>query len=113
MKLTDARKLASGLIKKHHLHPKFSFILFNEEDFSEEYKSWVAFYDATDERNFHIGLERKFVKASDSVVVRDVILHEIAHCLDHLVRGHSNHDAFYKSICKKIGCDPSPSLEMK
>jgi hypothetical protein len=100
-------------MKKHLIHPKFKFCFFKCEEYPEEYKNWVAFYDATDDANLHIALEKKFVKSNDIKVVRDVMLHEIAHCIDHMIRGYSNHDAFYKSICKKIGCNPDPCLEMK
>lgn len=40
-------------------------------------------------------------------VIRDTILHEIAHALDYLNRGFSNHDAQWKTIANTIGCVPS------
>lgn len=35
----------------------------------------------------------------------NTILHEIAHAIDFLIRKKSNHDSFWKSIARQIGCD--------
>ena len=36
--------------------------------------------------------------------VKNTILHEIAHALDHKQRGYSNHDVNWKRIARSIGC---------
>lgn len=36
----------------------------------------------------------------------DVVRHEIAHAIDCEIRGHSNHDRHWKSICVEVGAEP-------
>lgn len=43
-------------------------------------------------------------KASDEDIIL-VILHEVAHAIDVELRGYSNHDKTWRSICRSIGGD--------
>lgn len=50
-----------------------------------------------------IRLSKYLVERNPEPVVRDVILHEIAHALAGLEHGH---DAVWKAMCKKVGAKP-------
>ena len=53
-----------------------------------------------------ITLSRWYVEQNTEELVEDTILHEIAHALDYLDRGYSNHDINWKKICIRIGANP-------
>jgi hypothetical protein len=111
MTLTDARKMAIDLMKKHHLHPKFSVKFVNMSDGDETDHTWLGYCDYSNRRDLHIALDKKFIKNNTQKVVKDVILHEVAHVLDFMIRGYSHHDNFFRLICKKIGCSGLAEME--
>ena len=42
----------------------------------------------------------------DESEIRDTILHELAHVVDIIVRGETNHDPFWQTIAKTLGARP-------
>lgn len=53
----------------------------------------------------HMTLSRPLVEANDEGVVRNTVLHEIAHLLDVKQRGYTKHDACWSGIAEALGCD--------
>lgn len=97
MKLEKGRELAVELMSKHYVYPAFNF------KFSRS-KNTLGTCNFTDEYNKFVTLSSDFVKKSSQAKVEEVILHEIAHCLDYMIRGNSFHDDFWRRIAKEIGC---------
>lgn len=61
----------------------------------------------------NIELNMNLLKLCSDEIIRNTILHEIAHALDVEDRGFSNHDQAWKIICIKIGCRLStPSIDI-
>lgn len=96
MKIEDGRKLAINLMKRHHISPMFNF------KFSHGKKTigWCNY----EHGNYYIAISKHFIENNNKKRVTEVILHEVAHALDFMVRGFSYHDDFWKSICHQIGC---------
>lgn len=94
MDLQAAEKLARNLMREHGI----------------TYLGWTFEYDNA-RRRFGvcrhnrkvIGLSQYLVSINNEATVKDTILHEIAHAL--AGRGHG-HDAYWKSICIRIGAKP-------
>lgn len=53
-----------------------------------------------------ISLTLGFVVANEEPIVRNTILHEIAHAITWEINGTCKHDALWKAVCVKIGCEP-------
>jgi predicted SprT family Zn-dependent metalloprotease len=53
-------------------------------------------------------LSRNLVRLNNKAAVRDVILHEIAHCLAGVRNGHNS---VWKAICMKIGARPEQYIQ--
>jgi predicted SprT family Zn-dependent metalloprotease len=99
MDLRETQKLAEGLIKKH---------LGNAEH------RWVFKFDNARKRfgqckwgrgQYIISLSKHLTLLNGIDQIRDTILHEIAHALDVEDRGYSNHDANWRQIALRIGCN--------
>ena len=104
MKLEHGRKLAIELMTKHGVYPLFHF------KFSKA-KNTLGCCDYEDPNNLILWLSTEFVENSSKAKVREVILHETAHCLDVFIRGRSAHDAFWRSIATEIGCSGKTLVE--
>lgn len=76
--------------------PMFNF------KFSNGKKSTLG-YCYYGEGEYEVRISKHYVQYHNEEQVRDLILHEIAHALDYLIRGESFHDDFWKEIFKKIG----------
>ena len=53
-----------------------------------------------------ISISRAFMETNSFPVMRDTLLHEIAHALHFLETGKTNHDRVWKSFALKVGCEP-------
>jgi predicted SprT family Zn-dependent metalloprotease len=94
MNLVDANTLITGAMETHGL---FS-------------KGWSFVWDSAKNRfgqcrygSKTISMSRKLVELNDEALVRDTILHEIAHAL---VGPKHNHDWTWRTIAKQIGAKP-------
>jgi hypothetical protein len=58
--------------------------------------------------NYKIKLSKKYFHLNSSfpVVIRNVILHEIAHAMQYEDMGYLSHDKHWKKYCLKIGAEP-------
>lgn len=99
MDLQRAQKLAKDLMEKH---------------LSEGENSWRFKFDNAKRRfgcckygrgGYWVTLSKHLVLLNDESQVRDTILHEIAHAMDVNDRGYSNHDANWREIALRIGCN--------
>ena len=105
MNLVDGRNYALSLMNEHHLYPTWDlrFVdMFEPADPTDD--NWVAYYNPENPTDLYIGVLPIFIKRNTKKVIKDVILHECAHCLDYQIRGDSDHDVFWKMICREIGC---------
>jgi predicted SprT family Zn-dependent metalloprotease len=100
MNLAVAERLAKDLIEKH-LHTQ-------DSTYRWEFK-WAkgkrVFGTCRYGRRKEIRLSKYLTELNDEARVTNTILHEIAHALDFLERGYSNHDYNWIRIAKSIGCD--------
>lgn len=62
-------------------------------------------------RHYAARLGPTYVDQSGLAVIDDVIRHEIAHAIDFERRGRSDHGPKWKSICRRVGADPSRTYE--
>ena len=99
MDLREAQKLAESLMDKH---------------LSDCENYWIFKFDNAKKRfgqckwgsgEYVISLSRHLTLLNGVDQVRDTILHEIAHALDVNDRGYSNHDANWRQIALRIGCN--------
>lgn len=96
MRLSTAKKLAEQLIQKHLPNTQYKFY-------------WFSHLKVLGECNYRmpgIGLNRRFVAVNPKVVVKDIILHEIAHAL---TPKDKNHGKRWRAVCRRIGCIPKAS----
>jgi predicted SprT family Zn-dependent metalloprotease len=92
MTLTETRKLAELLMKRHKLPPKWSF-RFD--------RSKVRFGRCSYAKQ-EISLSSHLVKLNGEAEVRDTLLHEIAHAL--APRG-AGHGLVWRTVALSIGCN--------
>jgi predicted SprT family Zn-dependent metalloprotease len=97
MILEEAKQLALLHMEEHRILDKFKF-------FFEDCKRSLGRCHYG--RIKKITLSKWYVENNKEELVEDTILHEIAHALDYLERGYSNHDAPWKKICVRIGARP-------
>lgn len=90
MELQNAERLARELISTHNPIVGFKF----SNGFSR-----LGYYSPKYDM---ISLSKDFAQYNDERLVRDVILHEIAHSL---TKGH-HHDQVFRAKCKELGCNP-------
>jgi len=57
-----------------------------------------------------IGLSSYYMDYVTDDVLRNTMLHEIAHAIDYEQRGYSNHDNHWKRIAMRIGATPSRAV---
>lgn len=93
MEILEAKELAHSLMKEHGLFDKgWKF------EFNNRKKSFgVCSYNLKT-----IFLSKPITALNDVFEVKDTILHEIAHALVPIGHGH---DAVWKAMAKKIGCN--------
>ena len=98
MNLDEIRKEAISLLKKHGLKDwSFNWITKRKDIFGLcNYKKKTIYLNR--DRTKH---------ESNRARITNTILHEIAHALDHNIRGFSNHDEHWQKIAKSIGCTGS------
>lgn len=48
----------------------------------------------------------------DSQEFKDTFLHEMAHIIDYMIRGHSGHDRFWETIASALGARPEACKDM-
>jgi len=53
-----------------------------------------------------ISISRAFMETNPFPVIKDTLLHEIAHALHFLETGKTNHNNGWKSFALKVGCEP-------
>jgi predicted SprT family Zn-dependent metalloprotease len=92
MKLDDARSLAIALMQRHDLPRDWSFAFDGSK----------VRFGKCDYRNKRISLSRCLVEANAVEVVRETILHEIAHALAPHGAGHG---PIWRSLALSIGAN--------
>ena len=60
----------------------------------------------------HIEVSKYFLEKCPIEMLEDTVLHEIAHYMDFLNRGYSNHDYNWKYCCIKVGANPNRVCEV-
>jgi len=93
MNVTDAKRLARQLMDEHGL--KDIPVVFD----NAKNRRGICRYNWTGIEN--IGLSRYFINLNDESIVRNTILHEIAHAL---VGPHHGHDRVWRRKAIEIGC---------
>jgi len=88
----DAAGMASGLMARWGL-----------ADWRFAFDGAVRRFGSCDHRTRTISLSRHLVALNDREVVRDTILHEIAHAL---VERHHGHDAVWRAKALEVGAQP-------
>lgn len=95
MQLSEARALACELMSRYGL------------------ADWEFAFDSARRRlgacwpsRRRIGLSRHFVKLNEAEIVRDVILHEIAHALT----PGDGHGRRFKQKARELGCNPASCI---
>ena len=106
MILERARECGLQLLVKHYLHPTWG-LRFEEID---EVGDWLAYYMADNPTDLYIAVDIDFIERNTKTTFMDIMRHEITHCIDHQIRGYSNHDKFFRLICKKIGCTGTANI---
>ena len=94
MKLEKARHMAMKMMRDHGL-----------KQYTFKWDKAVRRFGCHNGRMKTISLSRPLTQhETNEDRVKNTILHEIAHALDHKKRGYSNHDKNWKSLAKSIGC---------
>lgn len=94
MQLDSAERLANELIRGCRL-----------EGWSFAWDDAPRRFGVCRYREKQIGLSRKLVRLNDSETVLNVILHEIAHAIDFIRHGSSDHGPRWRQIALGLGCD--------
>lgn len=95
MKLTEAKELAKQLLYKHGL-----------SYYDLKFDNATRRFGKCDARNEIINLSRPLTILNSEAIVKDTILHEIAHALDYKIHGNAGHGITWKSLCLEVGCTP-------
>ena len=53
-----------------------------------------------------ISISLAFMEANPYPVIKDTLLHEVAHAVHYLETGKTNHDNGWKEIAYRVGCEP-------
>ena len=94
MKLEKARNIAMKLMRQHGLIT-----------YTFKWDRAVRRFGSHNGLMQTISLSRPLtLHETNKCRVKNTILHEIAHALDHKQRGYSNHDSNWKRIARSIGC---------
>tara|TARA_B100000579_G_C22823488_1_gene851872 strand:- start:490 stop:984 length:495 start_codon:yes stop_codon:yes gene_type:complete len=94
MKLEKARHMAMKMMRDHGL-----------KQYTFKWDNAVRRFGCHNGRMKTISLSRPLTQhETNEDRVKNTILHEIAHALDHKKRGYSNHDKHWKSLAISIGC---------
>ena len=97
MDLNQVRNTALELMKQHGI-----------SDWTFKWDNTVGRFGFCDCTMKQIILSRPMTSnETDSDRINNTILHEIAHALDCLNRGKTNHDSEWEKIAKSIGCSGS------
>jgi predicted SprT family Zn-dependent metalloprotease len=92
MKLVDAQEMATSLMRLHGLYDhKFSFMERRNKFNRAGQANW---------KKKTVQLAPKFVELNYPVLVKQVLLHEIAHAL----RPRHHHNKFWKRTAHELGC---------
>lgn len=59
-----------------------------------------------------IGMDRLIEEGMDEDFGEDVVLHELAHCIDYIERGESGHGRKWKATARKVGADPTRTCDL-
>ncbi len=97
MELSEVRKLALELIKENGATCWFTF---------SEARRQLGCYSPKDNT---IHISKSLAELNNKKVVKDVLLHEIAHSL---TRGHG-HDRVFKRLCSELGCSQKTFIELE
>lgn len=92
-------------LKKHDL-PHLPF------KFSKTKKSLGRFiyYKSGNPCNIEVSIH--YIKICPIEILEDTVLHEIAHYMDFLERGRSNHDHNWKRCCVIVGANPERTCDL-
>jgi|ETNvirnome_2_300_1030623.scaffolds.fasta_scaffold02922_3 predicted SprT family Zn-dependent metalloprotease len=96
MKLNRAEDLAIELLYKHGL----GYYNLKFDNATRRFGQCNAFTKT-------INLSKPLTLVNSEEVVKDTILHEIAHALDYKIHGNIGHGITWKSLCLEVGCRPN------
>ena len=97
--LVTMKKLALKLMKKHKL---------TQEGWTFQWDHAKTRYGLCNHTDMTIQLSKYLTKVCDEDVIKDTILHEIAHALDMEENGTSSHHGLrWRKICVRIGALPN------
>ena len=92
MELDDAAQLASELMRKHGLLPRWKFA----------FDRAIRRFGSCNERKKLITLSGRLTELNSEYQVRDTILHEIAHAL---VGARAGHGRKWRKMASLVGCN--------
>lgn len=103
MRINDALNLARDLMKQHNVRPDCGLDLSRGKR-TLGYVIWKGTNKIPT-----VNLSVHFLAILSDEEIRDTILHELAHVISG--PGH-HHDWYWKSICRKIGCNPERTAKL-
>jgi predicted SprT family Zn-dependent metalloprotease len=89
MDIKKCYQLANRIINHRHKEVSFSIIDNPRENVVSSY----------DERKYEITMSKDFIENNHKLLIKDIILHEIAHSF-----GYSEHDSSFREKCEELGC---------
>lgn len=104
MQLVEAASLARSLMKEFGVYGEDPYFLFKWANGKRTLGSCHYILDSTSGR--YISLSKTYVQLNDVDLVEGTIRHEIAHALDVLDRGYSDHSFAWKLKCRITGANP-------
>ena len=63
----------------------------------------LAYFDSS---SYSIVFQEDFVMNADEHSEKNVLLHELAHAMQHVFDNERDHGATFQEYCRKLGCDP-------
>lgn len=65
---------------------------------------WAKYGRMNHLHNINLEFNIAYIENNWDDMVEDTIPHEVAHVIDYLIRGYSNHDKHWERIAKSLGC---------
>lgn len=85
-------------------------------DIMKKQKWWYAAVSFSGTKNnitqFYFEIDKETL-TYDGIKLYFIVAHELAHCIDFMMRGDSFHDKKWKKICNIIGAQPSSAIDIK
>ena len=106
MTIPEAYYLAISLMEEFNVHGQNApYFKFKWGRGKKQLGACHYLHNSTEGR--YISLSRSYVKLNSDELIEDTIRHEIAHALDVMDRGYSDHSWRWKTKCRLTGANPS------